>query len=96
MWNSIIVTLVGALSVFILGRISARKSDNKAEAKEKAQAETSAKAAEVVAETLTKKARSDEFFEQKRTELEDANRRGNFNAILRVANELLEVVKEAK
>ena len=87
-----IIAVVGALALFIFGKIN-KATASKAKTEE-ARADVNAAAANIVAQTMTQQKADNEYIEQKRKELEDANRRGNFNTILNVANELLNVVKE--
>lgn len=87
-----LIAVVGALALFIFGKIN-KATASKAKTEE-ARADVNAAAANIVAQTMTQQKADNEYIEQKRKELEDANRRGNFNTILNVANELLNVVKE--
>lgn len=87
-----LIAVVGALALFIFGKVN-KATASKAKTEE-ARADVNAAAANIVAQTMTQQKADSDYIEQKRKELEDANRRGNFNTILNVANELLNVVKE--
>lgn len=87
-----LIAVVGALALFIFGKVN-KANASKAKTEE-ARADVNAAAANIVAQTMTQQKADSDYIEQKRKELEDANRRGNFNTILNVANELLNVVKE--
>lgn len=92
MWYSIIATIIGALAIFILGKTSGKSKASKAEDR----AEIAETAAKIATETINARKVSDEFISQKREELDQATRVGNFNTVLTVANELLQMVKEKK